>query len=239
MEPGLDCTVEAPAPGLRVWQPRRGFRYALDPFLLAGFALEGGSPASFLDAGTGSGIVALLLARLGLPGVGLDVRPEWIGLCARSLAESRAAEGGPLPLVFHVGDLRTWAAPPVELALMNPPYLPNGRGVLPADPLRAAGRHELAGALAELVPALCRAAPRVALVVPAARGPELEALLRASGRPPSRRLRVGEVLWLVEGRADHAGPPADDEAPAPRQDELPPRLAALYARVGAGRGERP
>lgn len=226
------CTVESPAPGLSVWQPRRGFRYALDPFLLAGFALEGGVPSRFLDAGTGSGIAALLLARLGIPGEGIDIRPEWITMATRSRDESCDVHGAPLRLDLAVQDLRARDETPVELALMNPPYLPNGRGVLPRDPLRAAGRHELAGGLAELVPALARAARRVALIVPAHRGAELEALLVSAGRPPRRRLRVGDVLHLVEGRAVFVGEIEDTSCEAPRQGWFPERIRALYAAVG-------
>jgi hypothetical protein len=37
----------------------------MDPFFLAAWALEGGPPGRFLDAGTGSGIVALLLTVFG------------------------------------------------------------------------------------------------------------------------------------------------------------------------------
>ena len=39
----IDATREVPGPGLAVWQPARGFRYAADAFWLAGFALEGGA----------------------------------------------------------------------------------------------------------------------------------------------------------------------------------------------------
>ena len=84
----IDLSCDEPAPGLKVWQPRRGFRYGLDSILLAGWALEGGRPKRFLDVGTGSGIVALLLARLGIPGVGIDVRSDWIDLARRSAEDS-------------------------------------------------------------------------------------------------------------------------------------------------------
>jgi len=122
LEPAA-LTRDTPRPGVVVYQPARGFRYAMDPILLAGWALEGGRPGSFLDAGTGSGIVALLLAAQGIPGVGVDVLPLWIELARRSAAESATPQ-----LRFELGDLREMALPAVDLAVCNPPYQPRGAG---------------------------------------------------------------------------------------------------------------
>lgn len=191
----MELTREEPAPGLHIWQPARGFRYGMDPVLLAAFALDGGRPARFLDAGTGSGLIALLLARLGLVGEGVDIVPEWIELARRSAADSG------LEVAFQVQDLRLRRADPVDLVLCNPPYWPLGAGPLPSEPMRAAARHELHGALSELIPALCRAGERVALVVPARRAEEAARLLAQHDRPLARRVRVDQTLVLLEGRA--------------------------------------
>lgn len=190
----MELTREEPASGLVIWQPARGFRYGMDPVLLAAFALDGGRPRSFLDVGTGSGVVALLLARQGLVGEGIDIVPEWIALARRSAADSG------LDVAFHVEDLRMRQADPVDLVLCNPPYWPLGEGPLPPDPMKAAARHEVHGALSELIPALCRAGERVALVLPARRAEEAASLLARHGRPLARRLRVDETLVLLEGR---------------------------------------
>lgn len=222
----VEFTREEPAPGLFVWQPRRGFRYAMDPFLLAGFALEGGRPARFLDAGTGSGIAALLLARQGLAGEGTDVRPEWIALARRSAAESG------LEVAFHVEDLRERRAEPVPLALMNPPFWPLAEGPVSPDPLKAAARSELNGALAELIGALSRAGARVALVLPARREAEAVTALAAHDRPLTRRVRVDRSLVLLEGRA--GGALLQDERVALREGAGWSAWArATYAAVGA------
>lgn len=197
-------TADSPAPGLVVHQPRRGFRYSTDPFLLAAWAIEGGRPTRFLDVGTGSGIITLLLARLGIPGVGIDVRPEWIALARRS-----AADSGLVDLArFEVADVREWAAEPMELALANPPYLPLGRGPLPADPLLAHARHELAGSLDEIVESAARLARRVALVLPVGRQAQARRALAAAGRPTARACVVGDALVLLEGRSGGTEPEA-------------------------------
>ncbi len=218
---------EVPAPGLVIWQPRRGFRYALDPFCLAGWALEGGMPTTALDVGTGSGVVALLLAHAGVPRVtGVDVSPEWIALARRSAGDSG------LPVRFEQADIRRYAAPAVDLVLCNPPYWPAGRGHLPADPLKAAARHELNGDLVEIVAAMARLGARLCLVLPAGRAGEGEAALRAAGRPPIRRCFLGQRLVLLEGRAG-AGEWLEDRA-VPLGDDLSacPEAGAWYARLG-------
>jgi tRNA1(Val) A37 N6-methylase TrmN6 len=176
----IDVSREEPAPGLTVWQPQRGFRYGLDAILLAGWALEGGRPKRFLDVGTGSGIVALLLARMGIPGVGIDVRSDWIELARRS-----AADSGLDNVSFLHGDVRTAAIEGIDLVLANPPYRQEGQGTMSPDARKAAATHELSGTLAELVAAMCRLGDRVALVLPLQREAEArDALARARSVDP-------------------------------------------------------
>ncbi len=224
-----ELTVERPAPGLVIYQPSRGFRYAMDPFLLAGWALEGGRPEGFLDVGTGSGVIALLLGRLGIPGEGIDVRPEWISLAQRSARESG------LSTTFKHQDIRTRTDPETALGLCNPPYRPAGSGPLPDDPSRAAARYELNGSLAEIVPALCRAASRVAMVVPARRADEAARLMLQAARPLRRRVWVDDALALLEGQAG-AHLEQDDRVAARINGEFSPWVRALYARLGARLG---
>lgn len=231
MIPDAALSRDSPAPGLVIYQPARGFRYALDPILLVGWALQGGRPAAALDVGTGSGVIALLLARLGVPTTGLDIQPDWIALARRSAAESHDGAGRPLPVRFEQSDIRIWNQDPAPLVLCNPPYLPLGRGRLPPDALRAAARHELHGALRELVPALARAGERVALVLPQARAAEAEALLAAAGRPVVRAARLG-ALALVEGRAG-GGALTREELPLRENGVWSSAVARLYAEAGA------
>ncbi len=220
-----DLSREEPLPGLVIWQPRRGFRFSMDPFLLASFALDGERPERFLDVGTGSGVIALLLARQGLAGEGIDVQPEWITLARRSAQDSG------LEVRFAVQDIRARAEGPVALALANPPYWRQGEGPLPADPLKAASRHELHGTLAELIAGMARAAERVALVLPARREGEALGLLAGAGRPITRRVRVDRSLVLLEGRA--GGVLVQDEQVSAREGEgWSAWTRARYARLG-------
>jgi tRNA1Val (adenine37-N6)-methyltransferase len=223
----IDLTCEEPAPGLKVWQPRRGFRYGLDPFLLAGWVLEGGRPKNFLDVGTGSGIVALLLARAGIPGVGIDVRREWIDLAQRSAAESGLAN-----VSFVHGDIRSARLDAADLVVANPPYRGAGQGTMSPDPGKAAATHELAGTLDELVEAMCRVGDRVALVLPIQREAEARDALARARRAPRRLLRFDHTLALIEGAK--APSTLHVEVAAIREEgTFSERVRTLYARTGA------
>ena len=193
---------DTPVPGLVVLQPRGGFRYSMEPFLLAGWLLEAGHRGPFVDVGAGSGILALLLASQGLAGEGIDVLPDWVALARRSLEESRRADGAPLDLRFRVQDVRDRCEPPVPLVVCNPPFFPLGSGPVSANPFRAAARHEQAGTLAELVAAMARAGSVVALVLSAGRGEEGARALAAAGRPVARRCELDDTFVLLEGEPD-------------------------------------
>jgi tRNA1Val (adenine37-N6)-methyltransferase len=231
--PPEGAVASTPAPGLTIFQPRRGFRYSMDPFLLAGFVLEGGAPRSVLDVGSGSGVVALLLARAGVPDVhGLDVRPEWAPFQRASAAESG------LSVRWSTGDVRALDVPGVECCVCNPPYFPPGSGPVPLDPVRAHARHALAGDLDSLIPAMAQLAPRVCLVLPISREAEAARHLEAAARPVRRRLVLGGRLALLDG----GGEGARLDAATPLYDErtgFSPRARALYGRVGVALAKTP
>jgi tRNA1(Val) A37 N6-methylase TrmN6 len=192
-----EWTREEPLPGLVIWQPRRGFRYGAEAFWLAGFALEGGRPRTALDLGTGSGIVAGLLAARGVVTDGVDVRPEWEAGWSRSRADSRAFPALRVADVLAVDG--AW-----DLVVSNPPYFPSGTGPTSPDEWKAAARSERTRALADFVAVATRVAPRCCFVVPVEREADV---LAASRHPASRIARVGRRRVLVELCAGRATPP--------------------------------
>ena len=116
-------TIERPREGLSVAQPRRGFRYGSEAFWLVGFALNDGLPDTAVDLGTGSGIMACLLARSGVPTVGVELRPEWAPYWEVTLRESARGEQ---PTLIH-GDVSSFEPEaPVGLVLSNPPFFQRG-----------------------------------------------------------------------------------------------------------------
>lgn len=183
-------TRETPAPGVVVYQPARGFRYSADAFWLAGLAL--GTPArSALDLGTGSGIVAFLLARAGVPTTGIDLRPEWAPMWRASLAESAVA-----PTLIQ-SDVTSWRGPPVDLITCNPPYFPAASGPTSPDPLKAAARTESTAPLSEFVRCGARhlsPGGRMFLVLPRGREDDVHGY----GLHARAIWRIGERRSLVE-----------------------------------------
>lgn len=109
---------------LHLWQPKKGYRAATDPVLLAAAcpALPG---QSVLDMGCGAGAAALCLAAR-VPGViltGLEVQSAYAALARRNAADNGIA------LQVETGDL---AQMPKALrrdfdhVIANPPYYPAG-----------------------------------------------------------------------------------------------------------------
>lgn len=110
---------------VRMWQPRHGYRAAVDPVLLAAF-VPARAGQRVLDLGCGAGTASLCLA-VRVPGLrlaGLEVQPEYAALARRNAAENGVA------LEVVEGDLRRMP-PPLRAAtfdhvMANPPYLPAG-----------------------------------------------------------------------------------------------------------------
>lgn len=175
-QPGGDAVLGG---RVRLRQPKRGYRSAIDPVFLAA-AVPAAAGETVLDVGAGVGAAALCLAAR-LPGVavtGLELQP---GLTR--LGEANAGDNGCAGRVrMVVGDLRR---PPPELApasfdhvMTNPPYMRPGRGRPPAAAAKMAATVETAG-LAEWL-AFCRRMARPGgSVTVVHRGDRLDDLLGA------------------------------------------------------------
>jgi tRNA1Val (adenine37-N6)-methyltransferase len=197
---------------VRLRQPRRGLRAAIDAVLLAA-----GVPARpgdrVLEAGCGTGAAFLCLGAR-VPGVGVVAIERDVGLAALA-RENAAANGGEAEVL--VGDIAdpVLAARigPVAHAFANPPWWPDGTP--PPDPLRRAATHVAGADLATW--AACLAAPVVAggtvsLLLPAGRLADGLAALALAGCGGPRITpfwpRVGEPAKraLLQARRHRAGP---------------------------------
>lgn len=141
------------ATGFHVIQPKKGYRFSVDPFLLAAFAsVEAGDRC--LDLGTGSGVLPLLLSarekNLTLMGVERQseaVRRARRTMKANAVSDIQIIEGDVRQLTQHV------AKGTFDCVVSNPPFRRAQQGRIPPDDERAAARFELAGGLEAFVAA--------------------------------------------------------------------------------------
>ncbi|PLX83008.1 MAG: methyltransferase [Desulfuromonas sp.] len=209
-------TIEELSPGgLCIIQARQGYRYSLDPFLLADFVdvVSGGQVA---DLGAGSGLLPLLLAAKVGSGriVGLEIQEAMVERARRTVDLNRLQ--GTISLVQ--GDVRRL---PQELprachdlVVTNPPYRSPASGRISHGDERSAARHELNGGLADFVAAgrkLLKDGGRFAVIFPVERLVELLTGMREERLEPKRLRMVhsrrddSASLVLAEGRKNGRG----------------------------------
>lgn len=196
--------------GLRLYQADQGYRFSLDPFLLAGFCTATAGERA-VDLGTGVGILPLLLtARLPLRTcTGVEIQPELAALARRNVELNGQSER----VRIVEADLRcyreTLAPQSADLVVANPPYRAALSGRQAATSQQAAARHELAGGLDDFIAAaafvlkhggrfyLIQLAERLADLLVTLRNRNLEAkrlrLIHSRSGEPAR-------LVMVEGR---------------------------------------
>lgn len=75
-------------------------------------------PLKVLEVGTGSGAIAILLARLGCDVTATDINPKAIELAKRN------AEQNNVNVRFIIGDLFAGLNETFDIVVFNPPYLP-------------------------------------------------------------------------------------------------------------------
>jgi len=201
---------------LRILQKRHGYRFSMEPILLAHFAspLRGGR---VIDLGTGSGVIPLILALRGEAReiVGLEVQEELAEMASRSVRINGLEER----VTILRGDYQDLSGifPPQSFdhAVSNPPYHPSGSGRVSPTSSRALARHELSGTIEALVAAaryLLKTKGRLWLTYPPARLVSLLGCLQRHGFEPKR-------LRMVHGRKT-----------------LPARMALLESVLGGREG---
>lgn len=140
--------------GLTLLQPKQGYRFSLDPLLLCDFA-NARQETSIVDLGTGSGVLALVLAKMALQA---QVTAFEQDMETARLAQQNVALNG-LPdrvTVLHEDVLqvrRHLAVSSCDLVVSNPPYRKQGRGRLNPHPGKLAARHETTAGLTDFLAA--------------------------------------------------------------------------------------
>ena len=138
--------------GLRVIQRSEGYRFSIDPVLLADFA-RGSSAARIIDLGAGSGVVSLLLARLtgATELIGVELQED-LAVLARRNAELNGLSDRIRIVAADVMSLRTlYPVSSFDLVVANPPYRRRGTGKVSPKAGRDLARHESTAALADFL----------------------------------------------------------------------------------------
>ena len=193
---------------LKIIQHGQDFCFSLDAVLLAHFAALR-PQASVVDLGTGTGVIALLLAARGAGhAVGLELDHRAADMARRSVAINGLTE----QIEIVQGDFRQLKgllpAGRWELVVCNPPYRAVGRGYLNDNGRHAAARHELTASLTDVIAAaryLVKYRGRFAMVHLPERMTEILMEMSRQGLEP-KRLRLVQPsagkkpnMLLVEG----------------------------------------
>lgn len=202
LRPRADETLDTIGVGaIPILQKRAGYRFNLDPLLLADFAARvGGTRGPVIDLGTGSGIIPILLARRHGRGdlFGLEIQPSLYDAADRNVRLNGCARQVQLALgdLKHVS--RLFAAESFGMVVANPPYGARRTGRVSPTAEKAIARHEVLATLADYVGAarhLLADRGAFKVIYPAARLAELMQRLCAE------RLRP-RLLRPVHPRAD-------------------------------------
>lgn len=139
---------------LRIFQPRHGYRFSLDPLLLADFAAVRGDER-VVDLGTGCGIVPLLLARLGESCLitGVEFQQTMARIAGRNAILNDLS--GRIDIVSDdvVALKGRFPVDSFDLVVSNPPYRRPGTGKVSPRAGRDEARHETSATLADFLAA--------------------------------------------------------------------------------------
>lgn len=175
---------------LTVYQPKRGYRFAIDAVLLAGLTrVRRGDQVA--DLGTGCGVIPLILAYRGLGKriVGLEIQPELAEAAERNISVNGFGD----KIAIYECDFREipggLQAGSFDLVISNPPYRRLHSGRLNPDGQRAIARHEVKSSIVDVCRTACyllRQGGRLSVIYPATRLGHLLVTVQEFGLSPKQ-----------------------------------------------------
>lgn len=136
---------------LKIIQPKAGYRFSLDPVLLADFA--GNEARKILDLGTGCGIIPLIMASKSADATvaGVEFQAEMASYARRNVAGNNLS--GRVEIIeSDIMSLKGRLAPEgFDLVISNPPYRKPGEGMTSPKAGRDLARHESTASLADFL----------------------------------------------------------------------------------------
>ncbi len=194
---------------LKLLQGRDGYRFSLDPLLLAHF-MTCRDGEKIADLGTGNGVIALILAYLhsSLSITGVETQLTMIDRASRNVRLNEFQERVTIAQADVANIRKTFSPESFAAVVCNPPYRRTGSGRISLNTERKIARHEIAAGLADFLRAGAYLLPikgRIALVYPAFRVVDLLQSMGHENLEP-KRLRMVHAftgakasLVLVEG----------------------------------------
>jgi FkbM family methyltransferase len=167
--------------GLQLFQPRHGYRYSLDPLLLARFCTTVQPGGRIVDLGAGCGIISLVLARVNPAAsvVAVENNPEMAALVERNILHNDLAGR----VSVHAGDVinlrKSYPHSTFDLVVSNPPFRTAGSGKVSPRAGRESARHETTAGLADFIAAakyLVKPSGKICFIQLPSRLPEFMAL---------------------------------------------------------------
>jgi len=140
--------------GLKLIQKKDGFCFGIDAVLLSHFA-QVPKRSRVMDLGTGTGIIAVLLAAKKEPEkvVGLEIQPEMAEMALRSVVLNSLEDMVSIVQGDIKDAVRMFGSSSFDCVVTNPPYMEKGGGLLnPAD-TKAIARHEILCTLEDVISA--------------------------------------------------------------------------------------
>ncbi len=203
----VDETLDSWGKGaLRIIQKKRGYRFSIDPLILYDF-VQLKDRSRILDLGTGSGVLALLLARAYPLSMltAVELSPEMMDLAYRNRALNELRDR----ISLIQGDLCQLPSflkkGLFDAVVSNPPYRPLQSGRLNPDPQKALARHEIRVTLPQWLEAVThglKAGGKWFVIYPAWRLVSLLTLCRQHRLEPKRvrfvhSLPGKEAEWVL------------------------------------------
>jgi len=147
-----ETTDELRGYDLRIIQPCDGYRFSLDPLLICDFAGVGEGGRA-IDLGTGTGVIALLMARryASLRILGVEVQEGMAALAERNVVLNGLTERVDIICDDILSIRKRFPASSFDLVIANPPYRKQGTGRISPKAGRDRARHETTATLADFL----------------------------------------------------------------------------------------
>jgi tRNA1Val (adenine37-N6)-methyltransferase len=129
---------------IKIFQPEKGYRFSIDPFILAAH-IEGTGNQKVIDIGCGCGIIPLILSlkSSALKITGIEIQKELYDCAKKNILTNKLENS---INIIH-GDIKNIDTSDIngkaDIIVSNPPYKKKGSGRLNPDSQKAIARHEI------------------------------------------------------------------------------------------------